>query len=48
VEARSVVESRGAEVLTEARSIQRAASLLRSRYRRTAGSRDGDYDDTIP
>jgi hypothetical protein len=48
VEARSVVESRGAEVLTEARSIQRAASLLCSRHRRTAGSRDGDHDDTIP
>ena len=37
VETRSVVESRVTEVLTEARSIQRTASLLRSRYGRTAG-----------
>jgi hypothetical protein len=48
VETRSVVESRGAEVLTETRSIQRAASLLRSCYRRIASSRDGDHNDTIP
>jgi hypothetical protein len=43
-----VVESRGTEVLTEARSVQRAASLLRSRYRRTAGPRDRDYNDSLP
>jgi hypothetical protein len=48
IETRGVVESRGAEVLTEARSIQRAASLLRSRYRRTAGPRDRDYNDSLP
>jgi hypothetical protein len=47
VETRSVVESRGAEVLTEARSIQRAAALLRSRYGRIAGLRDRDHDDSL-
>jgi hypothetical protein len=48
VETRSVVESRGTEILTEARSIQRAASLLRSYHGRTAGPRDRDYDDSLP
>jgi len=47
VETRSVVESGGTEVLTEARSIQRTTSLLRSRHRRTAGPQDRDHDDSL-
>ena len=47
VETRSVVESGGTEVLTEARSIQITDSLLRSRYGRTAGPYDRDHDDPL-